>query len=295
MDAVLTRAAVADEVGIDRVLAVDHVVMGDNIDAYDGGTFPTGPGGLWLEPLTVLSAVAATTRRVRLATGILIAPLRRTPALAKAAATLDVISGGRLELGVGVGWQREEYDVSGVRFEERGQELDRTLELCRALWRGAASPEDDLAVAAGVAGIWCEPRPLQPGGVPLWVSGRIHARTLRRIVRFGDGWIPWGERHAILPGLRMVHEALAAAGRDPAGFQVRGTLPVRFDRSGVVDAEQTVAPVPDQIAAGVTDFALATAVPSDRQALVDLLVPLVAAFTEVTGRPAPTLSAEGAS
>src|SRR5688572_18810398 len=73
--AVLRRAQLADQVGVDRVTVVDHVVMGDRIDAYDGGRFPTGPDGIWLEPLTLLAAIAATTRRVRLATAILVAPL----------------------------------------------------------------------------------------------------------------------------------------------------------------------------------------------------------------------------
>jgi probable F420-dependent oxidoreductase len=293
--AVLTRAAVADELGIDRVVVVDHVVMGDNIDAYDGGRFPTGPDGLWLDPLTVLTAVAARTTRVRLATGILIAPLRRAPELAKSTATLDLISGGRLELGVGVGWQREEYDASGVPFERRGDELDRMLAACRALWRGEAttalgsggSRSPDGAGQPGDPGepVWCEPRPVQPGGVPLWISGRLHGRTLRRIVTYGDGWIPWGEhRDDVVPGIARVHDALTAGGRDPDGFGVRDTLPIAVDAQGRVDGERTVAPVPGRVEAGVTDFSVAARLPGDRAALIDLLAPVVNAFARATGR-----------
>jgi probable F420-dependent oxidoreductase len=283
VDSLLTTAVVGDEVGIDRVLVVDHVVMGEHPEAYDGGRFPTGPDGQWPEPLTLLTAIAATTRRVRLATSILIAPLRRAATLAKAAATLDVISHGRLELGVGVGWQREEYEAAGLTFEDRGHQLDRTLEVCRRLWQpGPVSFTDDVL---DFDRIWCEPRPVQPGGVPLWISGRIHARTLRRIVRYGDGWIPWGEyRRDILSGVRQVHDALADAGRDLTGFHVRGGLRLEVDASGKVDAERTVTPVPDLVEGGVTDFAFGGALPRDRSQLVDLLTPVVEAFAAVTTR-----------
>ncbi len=112
-------ARAADGAGVDRVVVVDHVVMGPNTDAYNWGKFPTPPDAPWLEPMTVLAAMAAATTRVRLATGILIAPLRPAVLLAKQAATLDVLSQGRLDLGVGTGWQREEYDAEGLDFAAR--------------------------------------------------------------------------------------------------------------------------------------------------------------------------------
>ena len=230
----LRRAQLADQVGVDRVTVVDHVVMGDRIDAYDGGRFPTGPDGIWLEPLTLLAAIAATTRRVRLATAILVAPLRRAPALAKAVATLDVMSGGRVELGVGVGWQREEYDASACPSPAGAASSTACSAKLQRLWRGEAllpaTAADGSTQTAG-APVSCEPRPVQPGGVPLWISGRLHDRTLDRMVRFGDGWIPWGEhRRDVVSGIPRVHAALEAAGRDPAGFGVRGTLPVVIGR-----------------------------------------------------------------
>ena len=284
---VLAAARAADEAGVDRVAVVDHVVMGDNIDAYDGGTFPTGPDGQWPEPLTLLTAIAATTRRVRLATAILIAPLRRPATLAKAAATLDVVSNGRLELGVGVGWQREEYEANGLRFEDRGAALDRTLDVLRRMWAPgpAAFDDDELSFDR----VWCEPRPVQPGGVPLWISGRIHPRTLRRIARFGDGWIPWGEfRRDVESGIGPVREALVAAGRDPAGFQIRGGIRVFQDESGALDAGRTMADVPRLVEAGVTDFTFSPVLPAGGSAeLVDVLAPIVEAFAEVTGREVP--------
>jgi probable F420-dependent oxidoreductase len=285
---VLRRAALADRVGVDRVTVVDHVVMGDRIDAYDGGRFPTGPDGIWLEPLTLLAAIAATTRRVRLATAILVAPLRRAPALAKAVATLDVVSRGRVDLGVGVGWQREEYDASGVPFAGRGNELDRVLGELRRLWRGESvlpqTAADGSTETAGAA-VWCEPRPVQPGGVPLWISGRLHDRTLDRMARFGDGWIPWGDfRRDVVSGIPRVRAVLEAAGRDPAGFGVRGTLPVVADGGGRVDGDRTAEPVPAMVDAGVTDFALFGAFSTDDDTAGEQLSTVVSAFAAATGR-----------
>src|SRR5437764_10328899 len=133
------RAQAADDAGIDRLFVSDHVVFGENIDAYarpevggqEGGRQPTGPDGHWLEPLTVLTALSSVTSRVRLATGILLAALRRPAVLAKTVSTLDALSGGRLDLGVGVGWQREEYEAAGLDFDHRGRLLDQTLAVCQ--------------------------------------------------------------------------------------------------------------------------------------------------------------------
>src|SRR6266568_9060626 len=140
---VLDTARAADVAGIDRVLVSDHIVFGEHMDAYgrpesggvEGGKQPTGPDGHWLEPLTTLSVLAGLTSRIRLGTNILIAALRRPVVMAKDAATLDVLSGGRLDLGVGVGWQREEYDAAGLSFDGRGRLLDHTLEVCQTVWR----------------------------------------------------------------------------------------------------------------------------------------------------------------
>ena len=140
--AMLDMARAMDVAGVDRVVVSDHVVFGENLDAYAdpsiggqaGGRQPTGPDGSWLEPVTVLTAIAATTTRIRLGTAILLAALRRPAVLAKQLATLDVLSQGRVDLGVGVGWQREEYEAVGLSFADRGRLLDHTLEVCQTLW-----------------------------------------------------------------------------------------------------------------------------------------------------------------
>jgi alkanesulfonate monooxygenase SsuD/methylene tetrahydromethanopterin reductase-like flavin-dependent oxidoreductase (luciferase family) len=139
----VASARAADEAGIDRVVVSDHVVMGEHVEAYGdparggtlGGRQPTGPDGHWLDPLAVLAHLAAVTERVRLGTNILIAALRRPVVLAGQCSTIDVLSGGRLDLGVGVGWQAEEYEAAGLDYGGRGRLLEHTLEVCATLWR----------------------------------------------------------------------------------------------------------------------------------------------------------------
>lgn len=287
----LEQARAADEAGIDRLVVSDHVVLGENLEAYgdpklggiEGGVQPTGPDGHWLDPLTVLSMWAAITSKTRLMTAILIAGLRRPANLAKQAATLDVLSEGRLDLGVGVGWQREEYEANGVPFVQRGARLDETLEVCQKLWRNeaAAHASDELRFEK----IHCNPKPLQPGGVPLWISGTLNANVMKRIVRFGSGWIPWGP-DAMNPaaGLSRIRERLEASGRDAAAFQVSSYVPAAKGEHHGIDIEETVAAVPAMVEAGITDLRVTLRLPAERSAALDLLAPLASAFRKAVGR-----------
>ena len=243
----------AEDAAIDRVVVVDHVVMGRNTDAYAWGRFPSPPDSPWFEPLTMLAAIAAVTNRVRLATGILIAPLRPAALLAKQAATLDQISGGRLDLGVGTGWQREEYDAEGLDFERRGQLLTDTIAACKVLWR--ETPADFESPTLSFREIFCEPKPLQPGGVPLWIAGTLNRRTMERLVLHGDGWIPiMGESiEGIAAGVAQIRDAFAAAGRDPGALKVQGPLRLHKGDDGGFDIARSMESVPDLVAAGATD------------------------------------------
>ena len=289
----LDTARLYDRVGIDRVVVSDHVVFGEQLDAYGrpevggqrGGRQPTGPDGHWLEPLTTLSVIAGMTERVRLATGILLAALRRPVVLAKTAATLDVLSGGRLDLGVGVGWQREEYDAAGLDFDGRGRLLDHTLEVCTELWTRPVARYQSAELAFDR--IHMMPKPLQPGGVPIWVSGRINARVVDRLCRFGLRWIPWGDDAAALDrSIAQLRERIAAAGVSPAGLQVVANLRAFKTDDGALDIERTTAQVPPLVAAGATDFLvrLPAAAPTD-EAEAGLRA-LVGAFRAATGRDA---------
>jgi probable F420-dependent oxidoreductase len=287
--AVLDTARAADAAGVDRVLVSDHVVFGEHMEAYgrpesggvEGGRQPTGPDGHWLEPLTTLSMLCGTTSRVRLGTNILIAALRRPVVLAKSAATLDVLSGGRLDLGVGIGWQREEYEAAGLDFGNRGRQLDLTLEVCQTLWREPRAGVDRAGLT--FEAIHMMPKPLQPGGVPIWVSGRLNERVARRLARFGCGWIPWGEdADDLVASIPRMRDAVAAAGGDGNAMQVAGSLPAvrREDRSVDLDATmERVLPFAD---AGVTDFRAYLPVPSAYDEAVEHLGGIADALHAVT-------------
>ena len=247
-------AVSAENAGVDRVIVVDHVVMGRNTDAYVWGRFPTPPDSPWLEPLTVLTLLAGATSRVRLGTGILIAPLRGAAVLAKTAATLDVLSGGRLDLGVGTGWQAEEYAAAGLDFGRRGQLLSDTLAACKALWTD--SPAAVELRTLSFTDTWCEPKPVQPGGVPLWVSGSLVRPVIERVVRWGDGWIPimTATTDDIREGSARLRQEFAGAGRDPSALQVRGPLPMVRTPDKALDLDATLGGVAELVDAGVTDI-----------------------------------------
>jgi probable F420-dependent oxidoreductase len=289
-DHVIDLARAADEAGIDRVVLSDHVVFGENLEAYGdpkrggakGGKQPTGPDGHWLDPVATIAYLSALTTRLRFGTNILIAALRRPVTLAKELATIDVLSGGRLDLGVGVGWQEEEYDAAGLSYRERGRLLDHTVEVCQVLWREQAAEYDSDELT--FSRIHQMPKPLQPGGVPIWVSGTVNQRSMERLARFGSGWIPWGDDAAdVVGGIAKMREAVEALGRDPSDLGVVGNAPMARDAAGEVDLDATVAAAPGLVAAGVTDVRFTVNPPRDRAAATDYLGGLVERFRAAVG------------
>ena len=291
-DHMIRRAEEADRAGIDRLAFSDHIVFGEHLDLYadparggaEGGRQPTGPDGHWLEPLTVATYLAGRTTRIHFFTGILLAALRRPVVLAKTAATLDVLSGGRLDLGVGVGWQREEYEAAGLDFATRGAALDHTLAVVQTLWRETAADfaDDRLEFAS----IHQMPKPTRPGGVPIWVSGTINDRAMARLARFGQGWIPWGaDADDLVESIPRMRAAVAAAEGDPDSIEVTGALPVVKGADGGVDLDATMAVVPVLREAGVTDFRLGIRIKPDAPDAEERLTALVHAFRAAVGRP----------
>lgn len=254
-------AQLLEGAGFDRLLVSEHVAFGMNMDAYAdprtggtaGGRQPTGPDGHWLEPLTTLTYLAARTERIRLGTNILLAALRPAAVLAKTLATIDVLSGGRVDVGVGVGWQREEYDAAGVDFDRRGAILDQTLEVCQRFWR-----ENEVSFHSADLNfdrIHQMPKPVQPGGVPVWVSGTVNRSVARRLARFGRGWIPWGpDARDVAGGISRMRAAVERVGGDPDGFGVAGTLRVPSGADGRLDVAAVAAGAASLAEAGVTDL-----------------------------------------
>jgi probable F420-dependent oxidoreductase len=242
----LDVARSAEDAGVDRLVVSDHVVMGPDTTAYKWGRFPTMPDGPWLEPLTCLTAMSAVTSRVRLATGILIAPLRPAPVLAKTVATLDVLSGGRVDLGVGVGWQAAEYAALGLDFAARGQLLEETVAAMRELWTALPASYDGSLIS--FSDVFCAPQPAQER-LPVWFSGTLNERNFRRVVDLGDGWIPI--MGASLDDIRDGATQLRASTERPLEVQAPAK-PVRVG-DGPADASATMEGVPDLLAAGVTN------------------------------------------
>jgi probable F420-dependent oxidoreductase len=266
LGAVVELASAAEAAGIDQIAVPDHLAIGPRTDKYPYGRFPLPADEPWLEPLTLLAAMAGATRRIRLATGVLIAPLRPALLLAKTAATLDVLSGGRLDLGVGLGWQREEFEANGTPFAQRGARLEDQLRACRALWSGG--PVSFRSETVSFDELRCLPIPLQPGGPPLWLGVAANERNAARMAELGAGWLPMeSEPAAIARGVATLRRAFAAAGRDPETLGVRANVPVANDAAGRPDLDATLAALPRLRDAGVSiaGFALARFVRSQAE------------------------------
>jgi probable F420-dependent oxidoreductase len=242
----------ADALGIDQAVMTDHVIMGTRTDRYPYGPFPSPPEYPWFEPIVAMSTFAGVTQRIRLSMSVVIAPLRPAVLLAKQAATLDVLSSGRLDLGVGTGWQREEYDASGIPFEGRGVRLAEQMRACRDLWTNA--PGTYRGETVDVRGLYSKPFPLQKGGPPLWFGLAPTDVNCPRIAELGTGWIPISQDPAAIgEGVRALRAAFARAGRDPSELQVRAHLPPRPNSAGQLDLDATLAAgLEPALAAGAT-------------------------------------------
>jgi probable F420-dependent oxidoreductase len=241
----------AEDKGIDQVFIGDHVAMGANRDAYPFGTFTPPLDYPWYEPITIMAAVAGATSRIRLSMSILISPLRPAILLAKQLATLDALSGGRVDAGLGVGWQRLEYEAAGVPFEKRGAILEEQIRACRALWRSAPASFHGAHVAFD--GVYAYPRPVQSGGIPIWLGCAPTPRWFGRIADWCDGWIPLGlsppEIGRAVSGLKAT---MAARGRDSSMLAIRTMLPPIRGADGLGDLDATLAQAPVLCAAGAT-------------------------------------------
>jgi probable F420-dependent oxidoreductase len=245
----------AELAGLDGVLLGDHVVLGNRLDRYPYPPLHFDQTASWMEPLTVLASIAAVTSSVTLSTGVLVSPLRPAVLLAKIAATIDDISGGRLELGVGVGWQPEEFDALGFDFALRGQLLTDGIGACRALWEG--SPASYASTTVRFTDIWCEPKPVRSRPIPVLFSGSLHPRNLSRIAELGDGWIthPGQPLHEVATGVGTLRQLFIDHNRDPDSLMVRTRLPIiRTGPSGEPDFRASFEVVPEYERAGVTDL-----------------------------------------
>jgi probable F420-dependent oxidoreductase len=201
-------AEAADAAGLESLWITDHLAIPPD-DAE-------GSGGRYTDPLTTLAYLAARTTRIRLGTGVLILPYRRPLPTAKAVATVQELSGGRLLLGVGVGWMEAEFLAVGADRRRRGRDTDAALDLLHRCFAGGT-------VEAHGQPFLFDPRPLRP---PIYVGG-AGEHALRRTVRFGDGWMPMSADPAKLaPAAARLRELAEGAGRTPPGIVAFGGVPL---------------------------------------------------------------------
>jgi probable F420-dependent oxidoreductase len=213
-------AQAAEELGFDGIEVADHV-------------FGAAPRGDWKpvysehdpfhETFTTMAFLAAVTRKVELASGVLILPQRQAGVVAKQAAEVDILSGGRLRLGVGVGWNHVEYEALGTEWKTRGRRQEEQIEVMRLLWT------KDLVTFHGrfhtLNDVNLLPVPVQRP-IPVWFGGSSDA-VVKRAAKIGDGWMPIMKPQDAEPKIAMLREHLKAFGRDPATFGLEGWL--RFD------------------------------------------------------------------
>ncbi len=207
----------AEAVGIESLWTVEHPVIPAGYQSrYPYNSSGRAPGAEVADipdPFVWLAFVAARTTRIKLATGILILPLRNPVVAAKQVATLDQLSGGRVMLGIGVGWLQEEFDAVGVPWARRGARTDDAVAAMRALW--ADTPASYHGEFTSFTDCIALPKPVQPGGVPIVIGGHTEAAA-RRAGRLGDGFFPGKGSPEELAGLiGVMRRAAEEAGRDP--------------------------------------------------------------------------------
>jgi probable F420-dependent oxidoreductase len=239
-EALETLATRAEEWGFSSVMIADHIVFPVTIKSkypYTvSGAFP-GQGDA-LEQLSLMAFVAGKTRSLRLISSVMILPYRNPVVTAKMLATIDVLSRGRVTVGVGVGWLREEFEALGAPdFDRRGAVSDEYLRIFKALW--TQDPASYHGEFYRFDSVRCLPHPVQKPHPPIWVGGHSKA-ALRRVARLGDGWHPVGanpavplrppELRALLDDLRRLTEA---EGRDPSKLTISYKAPIYDSGRGV--------------------------------------------------------------
>ena len=219
----------AEALGFESVWGGEHVVLPDSIHSRypytEDGKIPAEPDTPIPDPLIWLAFAAAAAPTLRLGTCILIVPQRNPLVLAKELATLDALSGGRVELGLGVGWLKEEFEALGVPWARRGARNDEYIAAMRALW--AAPHAEFHGEFVDFEPATCSPRPVN-GNIPILVGGDTDA-AISRAVRLADGYFPGeGDHERLSALLTRVRSACTAADRDPASLEINAMFGAQF-------------------------------------------------------------------
>jgi len=212
----------AEALGYESVWTAEHVIIPkqySSVYPYNpSGKVPFRPDAAIIDPLIALTYVAASTKRLRLGTGVNILPQMSPLYLAKWASSIDYLSKGRLMLGVGVGWLKEEFEAIGVSFAHRGKRADEYLQALKQVWTG--EEVNYHGEFLNWQGFMMRPRPAQPGGIPLVIGG-VTPAAIRRLVRYGDGWYVIGkDLDDYRAHMRAFHIECQRQGRNPSEIEI---------------------------------------------------------------------------
>jgi probable F420-dependent oxidoreductase len=273
-----------ERIGFDQLDVFDHVVMGYDHPSRESSRYPA-PMPI-IEALTTLSFAAAVTERIGLGTEVLVLPQRSPVLVAKQVSSIDTLSGGRMRLGVGVGWQPSEFEALGEDYSTRGRRMDEALQFLRSWWHEAEINYDTgqyRAVAMAMA-----PKPPQGAHLPIWIGGNS-APAFTRVGRYGDGWLASQVSDAAFArdAIEQIADAAQLAGRDPASIGLQSMI-APPPRSGDASAKQfyadhaaVVARVADLKAMGFQAAAInATAIFQAGARSVDAMIDALAAIHE---------------
>jgi probable F420-dependent oxidoreductase len=215
-------AQAAESLGYHHLLAYDHVI-GANPVNRPGWRPPYTHKDAFHEPFVLFAYLAGLTSKIELVTGIIILPQRQTVLVAKQAAALDVLSHGRLRLGIGIGWNPVEYEALGEDFHNRGQRSEEQIEIMRRLWTNELVTYEGRWHKITDAGL--NPLPIQRP-IPVWFGGSDD-RALRRLGRLGDGWFPLLDPDdRCRAAIEKIHSYARSAGRDPNAIGLEGRVPI---------------------------------------------------------------------
>ena len=219
----------AEALGFDYLTVSDHIMVPRNLDSKypytDTGEFPAGTAAAWLEQLTTTAYIAALTKKLRFVMSVMVVPHRPAVLTAKILATIDYLSKGRLTLGIGVGWCREEFEaIAAAPFDDRGHVTDEWMMASKELWSNDDPKFDGKYVK--FSDVVFTPKPLQQP-IPIWVGGES-APALRRTVRYADCWYPVGTNPQFpmntlgrfKTGIARFHGFAERGGRDPASIKI---------------------------------------------------------------------------
>lgn len=213
-------AQAAESLGYSHIVAYDHVLGAEHAERDPKLWGPYTEHDPFHEPLVTFGFLAGVTTTIEFETAVIILPQRQTALVAKQAAEVDVLSGGRLRLGVGTGWNHVEYQALGVDWAERGRIFDEQIELLRALWTKDVIDHTSPHHRVDRAGIL--PRPAQ--SIPIWFGG-FSKIAMRRAARVGDGFTFASAGSKTIESVNQLREAVAAEGRDASAFPIELTVP----------------------------------------------------------------------